>query len=56
MAADLLKQANIPSVVQSPEAMWLGPLPEGTVLLVRADHLEEAREILSDAGLIEPPS
>lgn len=54
MAADLLDQADIPSVVQSPEGMWLGPLPEGTALLVRSDHLDAAREILEDAGLIEP--
>jgi hypothetical protein len=56
MAADLLRQADIGSVIQSPEGMWLGPLPEGTALLVRSDQLEVAREVLRDAGLIGPES
>ncbi|HWP38536.1 MAG TPA: DUF2007 domain-containing protein [Gemmatimonadales bacterium] len=53
MAADLLKQADIGSVIQSPEGMWLGPLSEGTALLVRSDQLEAARAVLRDVGLLE---
>jgi hypothetical protein len=52
MAAELLEQAAIPSVIQSPEGMWMGPLPQGATLLVRADQAQQARTLLLDAGLI----
>ena len=54
MAADLLEQEGIPSVVQSPEGMWMGPLPEGATVRVRQDQVEQARTILIEAGLIRP--
>ena len=54
MAAELLEQEGIPSVIQSPEGMWLGPMPQGAALLVREDQQSQARAILADAELIPP--
>ncbi|OGU02059.1 MAG: hypothetical protein A2W29_03735 [Gemmatimonadetes bacterium RBG_16_66_8] len=53
MAAQLLEEAAIPSVIQSAEGMWLGPLPQGAALLVRADQAEQAAALLRDAGMVE---
>jgi hypothetical protein len=55
-AGGLLAHAGIPFLIQSPEGMGLGPLPQGASLIVRRDQAEAAREVLTDAGLLEEES
>ncbi len=50
-AAGLLEHAKIPFVIQSAESAGMGPLSQGTRLLVRADQAAAARRILADAGI-----
>ncbi len=52
-AGGLLEHAGIPFVIQSPEGIGMGPLPQGASLLVRADELEAAKQVLADAGIIK---
>ena len=53
-ASELLTHAGIPSVIQSAELSGFGPLAGGATLLVRPDDREQARDILVDAGILEP--
>jgi hypothetical protein len=55
-AGGLLAHAGIPFLIHSPEGMGLGPLPQGASLIVRQDQAEAAREILTDAGLLDEDS
>lgn len=52
-AGGLLEGAGIAFLIQSAEAMGMGPLPQGASLLVRADELEAAKQVLVDAGIIK---
>jgi hypothetical protein len=56
VAAQVLENLGIPCVVNSPESMACGPLGTGTVILVRAEDAELAREALTvDQALdVEP--
>ncbi len=54
-AGGLLEAAGIPFVVQSPEGMGLGPLPQGASLLVRQDQAVRARRLLEEAGVVGDP-
>ncbi len=53
MASGILANVGIPYVIQSGEGSGYGPLPGGSSLLVRSDHVERARTILEEAGVIE---
>lgn len=53
-ASGFLRGERIPFIVRSGEGAGLGPLPGGTDLLVRSVDLERARQILEDAGAVEP--
>jgi hypothetical protein len=53
-ASGFLRSERIPFVVRSGEGAGLGPLAGGTDLLVRAIDSERARQILEDAGAVEP--
>jgi hypothetical protein len=55
IAGGLLKAAGIPFLVQSPEGMGLGPLSQGTSLLVRQDQAVRARRLLEEAGVVGDP-
>ncbi len=51
-ASHLLARRGIPFVIQSPEGMQYGPLPQGARLLVRPTDFEAARGVLEDAGAV----
>jgi hypothetical protein len=51
LAARLLEGAAVPYVINSPEGMAHGPLGDGATLLVRAEDVELAREVL---GTVPP--
>ncbi len=55
-AGSLLEHAGIAFLIQSPEGMGMGPLPQGARLLVRADELAAAKQVLVDAGTIKEPA
>jgi hypothetical protein len=46
-AARLLDGAAVPYLINSPEGMAHGPLGAGTTIMVRAEDVELAREVLS---------
>jgi len=52
VASNLLARQGIPFVIQSPEGMQYGPLPQGARVLVRPRDLEAARTVLEDAGAV----
>jgi hypothetical protein len=47
LAAHLLEGMQIPYVINSPEGMLYGPLAQGATILVRAEHADLAREVLT---------
>ena len=49
LAARLLEGAAVPYVINSPEGMAHGPLADGATILVRAEDVELAREVLKTA-------
>jgi hypothetical protein len=49
LAARLLEGAAVPYVINSPEGMAHGPLVDGATILVRAEDVELAREVLQTA-------
>jgi hypothetical protein len=51
LAARLLEGAAVPYLINSPEGMAHGPLADGATLLVRAEDVELAREVL---GTVPP--
>lgn len=51
-AAALLLGEDIPYVIQSREGAGLGPGPGGSLLLVRPEDAERARQVLDDAGAV----
>jgi hypothetical protein len=51
-AGGLLTAAGIPFVIQSSEGAGMGPLSQGTSLLVRPGQAQEARRVLAEAGLL----
>jgi hypothetical protein len=50
MAREVLTQAGIPSLIQSDDIAVFGPghptAPSGVKLLVREEHLQEARDLI----------
>ena len=46
IAAGLLRNADIPYVIQSAEGMMHGPIFGGATILVAKENLERAKEIL----------
>jgi hypothetical protein len=55
LAARLLEGAAVPYVINSQEGMAHGPLGDGATILVRADDVDVARELLSGQRTPAPP-
>lgn len=55
MAGQLLDGAAVPYVINSPEGMAHGPLGNGATIMVRAEDVELAREVLSPPETGGPP-
>jgi hypothetical protein len=53
IAAGLLDRERIPYRIQSTEGMLHGPIAPGATIYVPGKLEAEARQILSDAGMIE---
>jgi len=55
LAARLLDGAAVPYLINSQEGMAHGPLGDGATILVRADDVELAREVLAGSPAEAPP-
>jgi hypothetical protein len=55
LAGRLLEGAAVPYVINSAEGMFHGPLADGATILVRADDVELARDVLEDRAADTAP-